>query len=77
MFHTWPGDWKAKIQHLVCEETKAISIIAFKVGKEVMTGITVFGVAQGKITSVTDYWPEPYEPPQRVSSFFKRRASEA
>jgi SnoaL-like domain len=77
MFHTWPGDWKAEIQHLVCKETKAISVIAFKVGKEVMTGITVFSVAQGKIVSVTDYWPEPYEPPQRVSSFFKRRASEA
>jgi SnoaL-like domain len=77
MFHTWPGDWKAEVQDLVCEEAKAISIIEFKVGKEVMTGITVFSVAQDKIAAVTDYWPEPYEPPQRVSSFLKRRASEA
>ena len=41
----------------------------------VMTGITVFSVAQDKIALVTDYWPEPYEPPQRVSSFLKRRVS--
>jgi hypothetical protein len=77
MFQTWPGDWKAEVQHLVCEAAKAISIIEFKVGNEFMTGITVFSVAQGKIAAVTDYWPEPYEPPQRISSFLKRRASEA
>jgi len=67
----------AEIQHMVCEEAKAISIIEFKIGTEVMTGITVFRVAQDKITLVTDYWPEPYEPPQRMSSFLKRRPSEA
>ena len=77
MFRTWLGDWQAEIQHLVFEEAKAISIIEFKVGSEVMTGITVFSLAQDKIASVTDYWPEPYEPPQRVSPFLKRRPSEA
>ena len=77
MFRTWPGDWKAEVEHLVCEEAKAISIIKFKIATEVMTGITVFSVVQGKIALVTDYWPEPYEPPPRVSSFLKRRPSEA
>jgi hypothetical protein len=77
MFRTWPGDWKAEVLHMVCEQAKAISIIEFKVGKAVMTGITVFNVSHGKIVSVTDYWPEPYEPPQRISSFLRRRASEA
>lgn len=77
MFRTWPGDWNAKIQHLVCEDGKAISIIMFEVGTEVMTGITVFTVVQEKILMVTDYWPEPYEPPERASSFLKRYPSEA
>ena len=77
MFRTWPGNWKAEVQDLVCEEAKAISIIEFKVGTEVMTGITAFSVVQNKIALVTDYWPEPYEPPQRLSSFFKRHSSEA
>jgi hypothetical protein len=73
MFRTWPGDWKAEIKELVCEEHKAISVIEFRVGAEVMTGITIFGFAHGKIVSVTDHWPDPYEPPPRQSTFFKRR----
>ena len=77
MFRTWPGDWRVEIQHLVCEQAKAICIIEFKVGTGAMTGITVFSVAGGKIASVTDFWPQPYEPPQRVSPFFRRRPSEA
>lgn len=72
MFQTWPGDWQASIQHLVCDEAKAVSVIEFKVGAEVMTGITVFGIADDKIISVIDYWPEAYEPPPRVSPFLKR-----
>jgi hypothetical protein len=77
MFRTWPGDWRATIQHLVCEEGKAVSVIDFKVSAEVMTGITVFGLAQGKIVAVTDYWPDPYEPPARATAFLKRRPREA
>lgn len=73
MFRTWPGDWVAEIQDLVCEPHKAVCIINFKVGPERMTGISVFGVAQGQICSVTDYWPDPYEPPPRLSTYFKRR----
>lgn len=77
MFQTWPGDWKAHIQHLVCEETKAISVITFQVGTEVMTGITVFAVDHGKIIAATDYWPAPYEPQPRMSAFLKRHPAQA
>jgi len=65
MFRTWPGDWRAEVKDLVREEHKAINIIEFKVGTEVTTGITVFGVSDGKVIAVTDYWPDPYEPPPR------------
>jgi hypothetical protein len=77
LFRTWPGNWRATIQHLVCEENKAVSIIEFKVDAQLMTGISIFGVVEGRIISVTDYWPEPYEPPPRATAFLKRRASEA
>ena len=77
MFRTWPGEWKADVKDLVSEEHKAVCIVEFKVGTEVMTGISVFTVALGKITSVTDYWPDPYEPPPRQSKHFKRRSGEA
>lgn len=73
MFRTWPGAWTAHIRELVCEPQRAVCIIDFVVGGETMTGISVFGVEGGRITSVTDFWPEPYEPPPRVTPVMKRR----
>lgn len=73
MFVTWPGDWKASVKLFVCETTKAVSWIDFAVGSEVMTGISIFEVNDGLITKVTDFWPEAYEPPPRVSPHLKRR----
>jgi len=74
MFRTWPGDWKVIVRHLVCESNVAISIISFEVGSEQMTGISHFQVRAGRIEAVTDYWPEPYEPPVRISPWLKRQA---
>lgn len=72
MFSTWPGDWRATVKHLVCEESKAICVIDFLVGGETMTGISIFELSGPLITGVTDYWPEPYEPPPRSTSYMKR-----
>ncbi len=76
MFSTWPGDWKATIKHLVCEESKAVCVIDFVVGAKAMTGISIFELNNGLITRVTDYWPEPYEPPVRTTPLMKRRPKE-
>jgi hypothetical protein len=57
MFSTWPGAWSAAMTHLVCEESKAVSVIDFVVGAERVTGISIFHVANGRITGVTDDWP--------------------
>jgi hypothetical protein len=73
MFSTWPGDWTAKIKHLVCEQSKAICIIDFVVDAEIMTGISVFELNGQLIWRVTDFWPEPYDPPPRSTSLMKRR----
>ena len=73
MFRTWPGNWKATIKTLVCEEAKAVCIIDFEIGTQVEVGISVFELANGRIVAVTDYWPEPYEPPARQSAHMKRR----
>jgi hypothetical protein len=75
LFSTWPGVWTAAIRHLVCEESKAICIIDFAVGPETMTGISIFELKGGVISRVTDYWPEPYEPPRRATAHMKRRQS--
>ena len=73
MFRTWPGDWTATIHHLVCDDVKAVCIIAFDVGEVTMTGISVFERRGSQIVKVTDYWPEPYEPPPRQTAHLKRR----
>jgi SnoaL-like domain len=73
MFSTWPGDWSARIQHLVCEEAKAICVIDFVTGTETMTGISIFELNGRLISRVTDFWPEPYDPPPRSTSHMKRR----
>ncbi len=73
MFRTWPGAWVATVKHLVCEDDKAFCLIDFVVGDERMTGISLFEVEDGKIVRVTDYWPDPYEPPPRATPHLKRR----
>jgi SnoaL-like domain len=73
MFRTWPGAWRAVVKHLVAEDRKAICIVDFIVENEATTGISIFEVQDGKFVKVTDYWPEPYEPPHRSSKHMKRR----
>lgn len=73
MFRTWPGEWVAMIRHLVCEESEAICVIDFVVGDETMTGISIFECSGELISRVTDFWPEPYEPPPRSTPALKRR----
>lgn len=74
MFVTWPGDWRAEIVKLVCDEREGLSVIRFVVGNEVMSGLSLFELDDsGLITRVTDHWPEAYEPPPRVSPHLRRR----
>lgn len=74
MFVTWPGDWRAELVKLVCDEREGLSVIRFVVGTEVMSGLSLFELDDsGLITRVTDHWPEAYEPPPRVSPHLKRR----
>lgn len=73
LFVTWPGNWRAEIEELICEEGKAACRITFLSDGESMTGISFFTLStQGQITSVTEFWPEPYEPPARMSMHMLR-----
>ena len=74
MFRTWPGEWTARVKNLACEGDEAICIIDFVVGDQTVTGISVFRIAQAKIVAVTDYWPDPYDPPPRLSAHMRRAA---
>ncbi|WP_338896940.1 nuclear transport factor 2 family protein [Streptomyces sp. TG1A-60] len=69
----YPGDWHARIERIVTEPGlpgrprvpgQAVSRVHVTVGLEEMYAISFFtGDEEGRITGITDFWPEPYEPP--------------
>ncbi|MEV0219964.1 nuclear transport factor 2 family protein [Streptomyces sp. NPDC050704] len=60
----YPGDWHLRVERIVAEPGQVVSWIHFTVGLEEMYGISFFtGDDQGRILEITDFWPEPYEPP--------------
>ncbi|MEV6649889.1 nuclear transport factor 2 family protein [Streptomyces sp. NPDC051219] len=62
----YPGDWHLRVERIVVdsEAGEAVSWIHFTVGLEEMYAVNFFTIdASGRIATVTDFWPEPYEPP--------------
>ncbi|MFI9827985.1 nuclear transport factor 2 family protein [Streptomyces sp. NPDC051913] len=60
----YPGDWHLRIERIVAEPEQVVTWVHFTVGLEEMYGISFFtGDGDGRIAAVTDFWPEPYEPP--------------
>jgi len=69
---TWPGAWCARVDSVIAEDQKAVSVITFTVDGESMTGISFFELQDQLIVRITDYWPDPYEPPPRMTSVIER-----
>lgn len=60
----YPGDWHVDVHRLVADGPRAATWGHFTVGDEEMLGITFFELDEtGLITTITEAWPEPYEPP--------------
>lgn len=60
----YPGDWHVQIERVIAETGQAVTWTRVTVGLEQMHAITFFTAdASGRIATVTDFWPEPYEPP--------------
>ncbi|MER5222302.1 nuclear transport factor 2 family protein [Streptomyces flaveus] len=60
----YPGDWHLRIERIVAEPGQVVTWIHATVGLEEMYAISFFtGDDQGRVISITDFWPEPYEPP--------------
>jgi SnoaL-like domain len=72
LFRTWPGQWRAEVELLIAEQDKAVSTINFIVDGEEMTGISFFELIDGLVSRITDFWPSPYEPPVRATSYMER-----
>jgi len=57
------GPWKFMIDRLVGDETGAVSDVSVTDGVQRARAISFFTVAQGKITHLVEFWPEPYPAP--------------
>jgi len=58
----FPGDWHLSVMRIVADEGSAASWIRMADAGEVYPGLTFFQIADGLIASITDFWPQPYEP---------------
>lgn len=65
-FHReYPDNWHARVLRTVAEDEHVVTWLHVTVGLEEVHAVTFFtgDPATGLITTVTDFWPEPYEPP--------------
>lgn len=59
----YPGDWEFTLTRLIVDGDSAAGTMNFTVGDQELVGLVFLEVRDGLITRVTDFWPEPYEPP--------------
>ena len=60
----YPGDWHLTVERAVGDGRHAATWITFDNEGTVETGLCFFDLdTDGLITHITDFWPEPYEPP--------------
>ena len=70
---TFPGDWHLEPKVVIGDAERAVVWFGWRVGEEAADAQVFldFG-ADGLITKVTDFWPEPYDPPERATDVLER-----
>jgi hypothetical protein len=60
----YPGDWHAVIERIVADERHAASWIRMRVDGSEQPALSYFDLTDDhRIRAITEFWPEPYEPP--------------
>jgi ketosteroid isomerase-like protein len=59
----FPGDWHLTPTRVIADDEHGVVRFDWRVGDESAEAMAFFTVTDGLITEVTDFWPEPYEPP--------------
>jgi SnoaL-like domain len=69
----FPGDWHVEVERITGGERDAASVIQFSAAGETQPGVSFFDLgADGLITGITDFWPDPYEPPASRAALTER-----
>ena len=58
------GPWHFTINRLIGDEAEAVTDVTVTDGVQTARAISFFTVAQGKVTRLVEYWPDPYAAPQ-------------
>jgi hypothetical protein len=59
----YPGDWHLRPKITIADERHGVAWFEWLLDGRTDDAMAFFEFADGLITRVTDFWPEPYEPP--------------
>jgi len=60
----YPGDWHLTPRTIIADDERAVVWFTWTVGSdEAGDAMAFLEFADGAITHITDFWPEPYDPP--------------
>jgi SnoaL-like domain len=69
----FPGDWHLTVQQIVGQDQHAASWIQMAEGADRYPGLCIFDLdPDGRIARITDFWPEPYDPPASRARLVER-----
>ena len=73
----YPGDWHLRPKVTVADERHGVVWFEWLLDGRTDDAMVFFEFADGRITRVTDFWPEPYEPPPGREHLVERWLSSA
>lgn len=59
----YPGDWHIEPQLVLADGDNGCLLFRWTLGGDAMLAVAFFEVDGEHIVKVTDFWPEPYDPP--------------
>ena len=59
----YPGDWHVEPQLVIGDDHDGSLLFRWTLDDDSMLAVAFFEIDGDRIVKVTDFWPEPYEPP--------------
>ena len=59
----YPGDWHVEPQLVIGDDHDGCLLFRWTLDDDSMLAVAFFEIDGDRIVKVTDFWPEPYEPP--------------
>jgi ketosteroid isomerase-like protein len=70
---TYPGEWHLTPHVVIGDDSRAVAWFAWRMGDDAGDAQVFLDFdAEGLVTRVTDFWPEPYDPPERAGGPLER-----